>query len=140
MPAEKYRAICKQHRPKCYRVVERELKGEHDGFVNFPKRTIVVYPVTDNYDLFVYLHECGHVHSGHGQGESTPAWRDEYEADQYAIKAMRAGGFAINRKQVTEFRRQVAEAIEKWEQETGEHVNDEDVLRYAYGRSWRKHT
>ena len=89
-------------------------------------------------DLFVFLHEAGHVKMGHlrKSNEVNPVlWRDEYEADQYAIAAMRACGVPIPRERLATHKGILRELIEA----SHEHPDEEEILKYAYGKQWRKH-
>lgn len=140
MPAERYQDVIALHHPKGYRLKERKLRATH-GFATF-RRDIVCEPIRDNAALFVYLHECGHVHARHLHDvvqpkNGFPDWRAEYEADQYAIVAMRAHKLSIPRARSKEAKEVLREYIVRG-LEKGEHIDDE-VLRYAYGKEWRKH-
>lgn len=140
MPAPVYGDIIARHLPASYSLKERKLRSNR-GFAMF-RRDIVCEPIVDNATLFVFLHECGHVHFQHLHDDhqvknGLPDWRVEYEADQYAIKAMRAHGLPIPRGRIREAKDVLGDCIVK-ALDRGEHVDDE-VLKYAYGKEWRKH-
>lgn len=139
MPIPMYRDIVKAHKPRGYKLVEGEVPGGLAGQVS--ARTIMVQPIVDHLRLFVFLHECGHVHCHHmRQPQTMPAWREEYEADQYALRALRAAGLPMDRGYMYENKRALREIIVLHEHQTGEHIDDEEVLRYAFGsRGWRAH-
>jgi len=129
----------KQHRPVGYKLRHTRMKSL-DGLVTF-ERSITINAELDRQSpdwLFVFLHECGHVHSKHcvqdGKLVGDRA-QEEYEADQYAIKAMRDYGVAIPRDRMAHQKKQVRDLIEAAPDDN----RDEAVLRYAYGRNWRKH-
>jgi hypothetical protein len=134
----KFADIVKRHRPRGYRLVERAMKANH-GVTTF-ERAITCEPIKDRFALFTFLHECGHVHCRHmiHNGKDAPPWREEYEADKYATEAMRAEGVPIPRKMVA-LRREILRDLIKAANVVGDYIDDEDVLRYAYGRNWRMH-
>jgi hypothetical protein len=92
----------------------------------------------DRASLFIFLHECGHVHLKHlTRAVKLPTWREEYEADQYAIAAMRALKLPLPRERLREAKQVLRDDIVK-----GQHKHeeiDEEVLKYAYGKNWRYH-
>ncbi len=135
---DQYKDIIRRHRPIGY-TIERRRMTANDG----EARLEMVLCISKEYDgheaLFILLHECGHVHMKHLKGGGKlggPNWREEYEADQYAIKALRAEGIPVHRGRLQHQKSLVRDLIEQ--SDGSEHV-DEEVLKYAYGRSWRKH-
>lgn len=134
-----YDHIVKQHRPAGYKLARRKMT-RLNGYARFERAIVVNRDLKGADALFVFLHECGHVHLRHlcGEGSITTfsRARDEYEADQYAIKAMREAGVAIPRHTLARHKALVGELIA--EAKDHEHIED-DVLRYAYGKEWRKH-
>jgi predicted sulfurtransferase len=129
-----YWPLIKQHMPKGFKLKFKKLRGGILAYAHFV-REIVVEQVLDAKELFIFLHEAGHVHLRHVYEEVPENWREEYEADQYAIKAMRAAGVPVPRECVKWHKEIVRDMIEK----SKEHVDDEAVLKYAYGKEWRKH-
>jgi len=135
----KFADIVKRHRPRGYQLVERAMKVNH-GVTSF-ERSITCEPITSRFALFTFLHECGHVHSRHMKYTNKftpPPWREEYEADKYAIEAMRAEGVPIPRT-VMALRREILRDMIEAATKAGEYVDDEEVLKAAYGRHWRMH-
>jgi len=130
----KYLSIFERHKPKGYAYKEKRMSKYYAYAIN--DRAIYLDPRLEGRDaLYTFLHECGHVHLRHCHaGANVPEWREEYEADQYAINAMRAEGVAVPRERVQWRKRLMRVLIE----EADEPV-DEEVLRWAYGREWRKH-
>jgi hypothetical protein len=133
---ERFREIVKQHRPAGYKLNERTMHANY-GLTTFV-RLISCEPIMDRAALLIFLHECGHVHLGHlRKYKGLPVWKQEYEADQYAIKAMKAAGYPLPRERLREMKEVMRDYILE-AQHKHEEV-DEEVLRYAYGRAWRSH-
>lgn len=135
---KRYAHVIKEHKPTGYRLKHSRMTS-CDGLTTF-ERSITLSAELDRESpdwLFVFLHECGHVHNRHciKDGKLVPRWREEYEADQYAKKAMKRYGIAVPRDRIVTQKKNVRDLIEA----TPEDDHDEDVLRYAYGRDWRKH-
>jgi len=131
-----YAGIIKRHRPAGYSLTERSMPS-HYGITVFC-RGMTVEPIIDRASLLTFLHECGHVHCRHMTAKDMPAWREEFEADQYAIKAMRAEGYAVPRERLKHGQKVVRDLIAAANKK-GDHVDDDEVLRYAFGRDWRNH-
>lgn len=130
--------IVKKHRPAGYSLKRPRLTAL-DGNAIFQREINVSRELKGSEAVFVFLHECGHVHMRHiiRDGKVVGSnWREEYEADQYAIKAMREAGIPIPRDRLQHQKKIIRELIE---QADGSEPLDEEVLRYAYGRSWRQH-
>ena len=145
MAAPQFNEIVRKHRPRGYRLNERKMVANY-GLTTLTtfSRTISCEPIVDRFALFIFLHECGHVHCRHmiknRSGCGAPPWREEYEADMYAAQAMRAEGIPVPRECVRERKEIIRDLIKEWNaKHEYEHVDDEDVLYYAYGRNWRKH-
>lgn len=134
----KYGATVRKHLPAGYELKIRAMTA-HNGLAEFKRSITIDSALEEREALFVFLHECGHVHCRHlGKMEKRfPIWRQEYEADQYAIRAMKAEGISIPRGTLSDHREVLREYID-CAHDRGETVDDE-VLRYAYGRTWRKH-
>lgn len=133
MPADQYKDIVKRHRPAGYKLTERMMEANY-GLTTFA-RSITVEPICSRFSLFTFLHECGHVHSRHIPLDGKiPAWREEYEADQYAIKAMRAEGVPVPRAAMVRSRAILHDLIKKANDDI-----DTEVMRYVYGKNWRSH-
>lgn len=123
------RAIADKHLPKGWEVVEKGeprkdffkahngagLFGEVLGCADPFKKQIVCAPIICRSSLYLFLHEAGHVHFRHTEfadAETFPLWLIEYEAEMYAITAMRAEGLAIPRGAVAAAKKYVARCIE----------------------------
>ena len=87
------------------------------GSTCFETSTITSVPIDNRYGLYVFLHECGHAHlhhkDSHDQWAGAPEWEIEYEAETYAIKAMRSAGLSVPQKVLDEARDYVASLLEK---------------------------
>jgi hypothetical protein len=136
------RSIMRKHKPKGWAVREHaagadgkflldgaRLKGE----TWFEERVIHTVRVLDRYALAVFLHECGHAHMQHVK-ESDSSAQDEFEAEMYAVKAMRAAGLAVPKTYLEDAREYVGLHV-KAEPDI-EH--SEPLLRFVYGRKWRE--
>ena len=133
-----YEEIVKAHRPSGYQLKTKTLRGADSGYVHFKREIVIHEGITTPSELFVYLHECGHIRNGHVTDhpkKQQPKWREEYEADQYAIMAMRDAGRPIPRDVLATHRQVVREHVEASDDVCDDHA----VLKYAYGRAWRKH-
>lgn len=94
-----FEEIVRRYKPRGWKVVYRapvsavaEALSIHDA----KGKRIICPPVIDRETLYLYLHECGHVHLGHFSMElDTP--REEYEAERWAINTMRAEGIPVPR-------------------------------------------
>lgn len=99
------REIMKCHRPWGWRIEERgPLLG--DEFMSegrtiaqcfFDRKFIYCPDIVCRRSLYIFLHECGHVHHGDHHRDDLPLWQIEYEAEQYAIQAIRGAGLAMPR-------------------------------------------
>jgi len=137
-PSEaRLRSVARKHKPKGWTVRERDVPFEVFttlGSAVHHERRIETLPLTDRQGLFVFLHECGHVHCKHGARSDLPRWQEEYEAECYAIDAMHAAGIAVPRLPLQEGRHNVAAQIPADATDIPARV-----LQFAYGRKWRDH-
>lgn len=79
--------------------------GSKEMYVPFPKTREA---------LFIFLHECAHHHLGHLKpGYSEPMWRQEYEAEHWAMATMRAEGLRVPRSMIAEAKRYVMECAKE---------------------------
>lgn len=132
---DKYRPIVKDHLPRGYKLKETPLRGKWAGYATSDNR-IICEPIINRELLFLFLHECGHVHNKHvPYSLGLPAWQEEYEADQYAIEAMRALSIPIPRDRLKYQRSVVRMALEL----DSDGTDDIKVLKYAYGKDWKRH-
>lgn len=110
-------------------------------------KTIEHPPITDRATLYMFLHECGHANCGHGEDtDSSWAAIEEFEAEMYAIKALRTANIPIPRHIVARARDYVRKIIEEVfnetdPEDTGYHTDEaaypDEVLQFAYGKRWR---
>lgn len=139
--------LARQHKPRGWKIEWREPHNKHGQFLDdevgwskgvacFDRKMIYCIPIIDRYSLAIFLHECGHVHLKHGQDDYDIHYAEmEYEAEMYAIKAMRANGIAVPQVYLDKSRAYVEECIRK----TPKEPQTDEVLRYAFGKEWRKH-
>lgn len=95
--------IVYQDRGLCGRAFVRR-NGERLAIIHVPQ------PTTRR-RLYVFAHECGHVALDHDG--SKPVHRKEYEAEKWAIAALRAHGVPVPLKQIRYGKKYVASKIEK---------------------------
>lgn len=131
---KRYKHIVDKHRPAGYTIHMRKMRV-HNGMTEFSRSITIDNALEDRFALFVFLHECGHVHMGHMRhGPEQPRWEEEYEADQYAIRAMRKAGIAIPREALATHKDILRGLIK----DAG-HVDNDKALKYAFGKNWRKY-
>lgn len=129
-----YCSIVKAHLPKGYKLREQKLRGNTAGYAT-SHHEIICEPITDRERLFIFLHECGHVHNRHlRQNTDIPSWQEEYEADQYAIQAMRSHKIPIPKIVLQHHKNMVRMALNL----DPDGTDNVKILRYAYGKDWRQ--
>lgn len=134
---KRYKAIYDQHRPTGYSLSFRKLPS-NNGLTEHGRSITIHSELEPRFALFVFLHECGHVHARHLRKKTKlPRWQEEYEADQYAIAAMREAKIPIPRAALDNHKSVLRDYIRD-AKKTEEEI-DEKILKYAYGREWRKH-
>jgi hypothetical protein len=139
------RTAAKRHKPRGWKV--RERLPRHGCAGQAVAAGIIYCPPLNNPDaLYVYLHEVGHVVGKHiYPGVTTEAdkelgWLEEFEAEKYAIGAMRAEGFRVDRETLADARRYVAEAFAiAHDLSDLDHPHFQKALRFAFPSTWRKH-
>jgi hypothetical protein len=82
------------------------------GLCDWSEKRLYVPLVCDDYSLFVFLHECGHVRCRHGY-DTRPSHMIEYEAEMYAQGALRECGFRVTREITRAGKAYVADEIIK---------------------------
>lgn len=120
--------IVRRYRPNGWRVIHRSMASPkalalsiHDG----KGKRIICPEIVDRESLFLYLHECGHVHLGHFKLTLETA-REEYEAERWAMNTMRQEGIAVPRSVIKDAKDRVRRHIKAAGGETDPHVK-----RYA---------
>lgn len=105
------------------------------GVADWNHKVIECIHVVDRFALVIFLHECGHVLLGHGRDSEDDVAQLEYEAEKFAIDAMRANGIRVPRSSLQRAAAYVDECIRRHPdvQQT------EECLKFAYGRKWREH-
>lgn len=90
----------------CTVTYHRRLTGQAWCYAN---AILAPEPVTRR-ALYVYLHECAHIRLKHNH--LLPIHVEEYQAEQWAHRTMRAAGIPVPRKETARARRYVAEKIQ----------------------------
>ncbi|HEY5346830.1 MAG TPA: hypothetical protein VIJ72_01455 [Rhizomicrobium sp.] len=144
---KKIREVVRRRRPRGWHVVERPPHNNAIGMVTQTRHLIYVPPLVDEDALFVFLHEVGHIvnrhlHPGRPLPGDAPSWQIEYEAESWAIAAMRAEGFAVSRRNLAaarqNVRHRIEEALAAGRLDAELEGTDLAALKFAAPRSWRK--
>ncbi len=149
-PVSRIMEIVEEHLPRGWKLIERDPVAPRSQWFRAPRGkekdftiglcnpgTIVCPRLIDRAALYIFLHECGHAYWEHIVTEyELPKWLEEYEAEIYAIEAMRAAGVPMPMDVLRAAKRNIAVCIR--DDDSGETVPD-IVLRFAYGKGWRKH-
>lgn len=115
---QRVRAAARRRRPRGWAVVERTPRNDVLGMVNLHSRAIYVPPLVDADALFVLLHEVGHIENHHLAEDTRdpdvpPSWQLEYEAETWAIAAMRAEGFTVGHRMMDAARLNVRHRLQE---------------------------
>jgi len=98
-------------------------------------KTISVPPPTTRRRLFIYAHECAHVALDHiGK---TPRHREEYEAQRWAIEAMRRYGVPVPKRSLQRAKSHVGWKIIQAVRRGAKKVNRTALNWSLAGMSWR---
>lgn len=105
------------------------------GIACFKSKSIKCIEIDSYYNLAVFLHECGHVNLGHKQDADSLDYlaQIEYEAEMYAVTAMRAMGLRVPARYLQDAKKYVRACVER----TPDAPHSDEVLRFAYGVKWR---
>lgn len=137
--------IARRHSPPGWKIIWRTPKsatgqflhnecGWAKGVTDWDHRVIENVHIIDRMTFGVFLHECGHVNMGHDVDDYVEEYAQcEYEAESYAISAMRAAGIKVPRLYVTKARAYVDWCIRQHPVVT----QTDEVLKFAYGSKWR---
>lgn len=139
---ERIREVVSRRKPRGWKLVEKTASKHLDGLADGFTKTIYCRPILTPYALFRYLHEVGHIHCRHTTvppDDETPDWQSEYEAEMWAIAAMRAEGFRVTGEMMENARYNVGIHIGVAEQRSDGATIDEDILKFAFPKSWRNH-
>ena len=129
--------IVKRYKPFGYELVRRKVSLV-DAQVNSVREIVLSSSLEGRDGLFVFLHECGHIALTHlrTQKEAIPRWQEEYEADQFAITTMRKEGVSIPKDRLNFQKSEVRRLILA---DGDAEVPPDAILKYAFGKEWRKH-
>jgi len=137
-------SIIERYRPRGWKVIEKWPEdqggfvtrwGRVSGITVYHEKTIYCLPVFTRESLYVFLHECGHVHLGHGDDHESALALHEFEAEEFAKVSMRSMGIAVPRGMLRSAREYVRSCIES----QPEVDQERRVLQFAYGSKWREH-
>jgi hypothetical protein len=94
-----------------------ETSGPDAGLLCAPR------PITRR-ALYVYLHECAHfvLHTGEKNGER-PRYVEEYEAEQWAHKVMRAAGIPVPRAETRQAKENIAYLLRRVKRKKGRRID-----------------
>lgn len=144
--------IAAKHKPRGWKLSATGIHPDKgDGFLtiahaNWGNKTITHPPIVDRSTLMVFLHECGHVYHKHDKDTDHHAVDIEWEAEQYAWRAMRAEGVAVPRWAAKSLRRYLRNIIEGMYDEDACHdpgydkadvPPSDEIMRFVYGAGWR---
>jgi hypothetical protein len=109
---ERINEIVKRHRPRGWRVRQSRHRWEWSSArANSRTRTLSVPTLDDADSLFLYLHECGHVHQDHFK-LTLPRHREEFEAERYALHVFRNEGIPVTKTILEDARVRVRKHID----------------------------
>jgi hypothetical protein len=138
------RDVARRRTPRGWSVVERKPRHGTVGMVKLRTHVIYVPPLVDIEALFVLLHEIGHVENRHladDGREAPPCWQLEYEAETWAIAAMRAEGFTVSHEMVDAARQNVRHRVQEAAARKRLDLDLENAgpaaIRFAFPRDWR---
>lgn len=143
-PVHKLRAAIDIHLPRKWKLLEHLPNGFYyiyadkcwtQGLTNWDTRTIHCPIIFDRCTLFIFLHECGHIHGGHEAVHADNSAQEEYEAEIYAREAMRGMGFAVPKLMLKQGR----DYVRSWVEQDDVVTFSDDVLKFAYGSKWREY-
>jgi hypothetical protein len=114
------------------------LEAETVSYKNGDK-VIRVRPLVSRWALYCFLHEVGHAVCQHHETETPlPVWREEFEAERWAIEAYRAEGFRVTPEILATAVMNVREEVRSAYERDSETQFDEDVLKWAFSETWRE--
>jgi hypothetical protein len=97
MLAARAKQIVDMFQPEGWRMVKHPKlldRNNVEGEAHPKSKTIYIRQLKTHADLFIFLHECGHVDLGHFE-QDLPKHVEEYEAEMYAITAFRGTGLLL---------------------------------------------
>lgn len=142
---QRVRDVARRRTPRGWSVIERKPRHETLGMVKLRSHVIYVPPLVDEDALFVLLHEVAHIENRHmiddsRDSEAPPSWQLEFEAETWAIAAMRAEGFTVSHDMVDaarlNVRHRVQEAAATRRLERDLEKTGPAALKFAFPHSW----
>ena len=143
---QRIRDVARRRTPRGWSVIERKPRNDTIGMVKLRSRVIYVPPLVDEDALFVLLHEIAHIENRHlvdnaRDYDAPPCWQMEFEAETWAIAAMRAEGFIVRHDMVAaarlNVRHRLQEAAATAQLERDLEKVDPAAIKFAFPRDWR---
>ena len=114
---EQIDGIVRRHLPKGWTLRIRKFPDGARGMCSFRRRTIFLSrPIKTRADVFVFFHEVGHMRCQHWD---TPNHISEYQAERYAILAMRLEGIPVPRDELRIAKQNVFREVFEFERAGG---------------------
>jgi len=86
------------------------------GLCNYEKRRITLrWPISSVHDVFIFLHEVGHARIHASEADNGNRYIHEYEAERYAMRAVRHEGLPVTREELKAAKQNVRERIREAE-------------------------
>jgi hypothetical protein len=132
----------RRHLPRGWKVIWKRgrrhpglfFKDPHWGYIrgvaDMANKEIHCIEPLNNFNLAVFLHECGHASMGHDKldyGADQPL--AECEAETYAMEALRGLGVSVPHSYAQDAKRYVMDCLFEDEDAT----EDEEVIKFLYG-------
>lgn len=103
LSAERIEGIIRRHRPRGWTLRFRASGPAAIAYVDDKTRVLKCPRIVDRETLFFFFHEVGHIRCGHFD-DKVVTYVEEYEAERYAIAAMRAEGIPVSRQSMIDAR------------------------------------
>jgi hypothetical protein len=90
--------IVRRHMPEGWRLSETKRRTVSRSGCADPNGNVISTPyLRDAESIYIFLHECAHVHLGHFRGKGRVGHVEEYEAERMALLVSRFEGLRISR-------------------------------------------
>jgi hypothetical protein len=127
---ERVREIAARHLPKGWTAIETKWHNKLKCGAAYPDTKQITVPyLNDAMTVYIYLHECSHVHLGHFREPYLPLHIEEYQAERAALSLARIEGLRLPRSVTLAAKDYVRRCIEK-DEKRGLKI-DQRVRRWA---------